>query len=62
MRMQVTRPFTYTLNGTEHVFDAGEADVPADVAEVAAGAGWATVLDVASAPATKARRGAPENE
>jgi hypothetical protein len=61
MKITVLRPFSLKLDGVQHTHDVGEAEVDDAVAEIALGAGWASV-PAAPAPATKARKGAPENK
>lgn len=63
MKVKVIKPFVYRLGTDEHAHDAGPADMPEDMAQIAMGAGWAVpVDDEPPKPTTKARKAAPENK
>jgi hypothetical protein len=63
MKLTVLRPFSLKVGAAQHTHDVGEADVDDEVAEVALGCGWAVpAASDPARPATKARKGAPENK
>lgn len=50
-RINVTKPFKYAFEGHRVVdFGEGEQDVPAEVADLAVGEGWAETVNAAPAP------------
>jgi hypothetical protein len=64
MKLNFKTAQTYRLGDVTHHYPAGESDVPAEMAEIALGAGWAVVVDepkAQKAPANKARK-APDNK
>ena len=64
MKLQFKTAQTYRLGDVVHHYPEGEADVPDDMATIALGAGWATLVDepkAKQAHPNKARK-APDNK
>jgi hypothetical protein len=65
MKLSFKSAQTYRLGETVYEYQEGEADVPDEMAEIALGAGWATLVEEPKAkkpPANKAIKVAPENK